>query len=139
MARRMRRARFNHCTFIGNLGADPELRETSNGTSVTNIRLASTNQWTDRQTGERQERTTWIPAVAWRSYAENIVKACRKGDLVLLHGSMQENIRKIDDRTITSLELVINDWQILDALSDADYFEADSTENKTVSLDEIPE
>lgn len=55
---------LNRCDFIGNLGADPEIRHTQAGDKVVSFRLAVSEKWKDRN-GERQERTTWVPVVIW--------------------------------------------------------------------------
>ena len=51
---------LNSCQFIGNLGADPETRTFSNGNKVCNLRLAVSESWKDKNTGERKEKTEWV-------------------------------------------------------------------------------
>ncbi len=81
-------ASVNKVILIGNLGADPELRYTSGGTAVTNFRVATNEQWTDKN-GERQERTEWHQIVVWGKQAENCGKYLRKGRSVYVEGRLQ--------------------------------------------------
>jgi len=79
----------NKAILVGNLGADPETRYTSNGTCVTNIRLATTEQWKDRQSGEQQERTEWHRVVLWGKLGEVAEQYLRKGAQVYIEGRIE--------------------------------------------------
>jgi single-strand DNA-binding protein len=79
---------LNKVMLIGNLGADPEIRNTPNGAQVANFRIACTENWTD-QSGQRQERTEWATIVAWRKQAEIAQKYLRKGSKVYVEGKLQ--------------------------------------------------
>jgi single-strand DNA-binding protein len=81
-------ASVNQVTLIGNLGADPELRYTNTGSAVANLRIATNEQWTDKN-GERQERTEWHQIVVWGKQAENVGKYLRKGRSVYIEGRLQ--------------------------------------------------
>src|SRR5262245_696094 len=81
-------ASVNKVILIGNLGADPELRYTNTGSAVANIRIATNEQWTDKN-GERQERTEWHQIVVWGKQAENCGKYLRKGRSVYIEGRLQ--------------------------------------------------
>jgi single-strand DNA-binding protein len=81
-------ASINKVILIGNLGADPELRYTNTGTAVGNFRIATNEQWTDKN-GERQERTEWHQIVVWGKQAENCGKYLRKGRSVYVEGRLQ--------------------------------------------------
>ena len=56
---------LNRCESIGNLGKDPEVKHLSNGDRVVNFSLAVSERWKDRNSGERKEKTTWVPVVIW--------------------------------------------------------------------------
>lgn len=88
----------NRVTIIGNLGADPEVRRMGSGDAVVNMRIACSDSWRDRQTGERKERTEWVSVVVFN---ENIAKVaeqyCRKGSKVYIEGSLQT--RKWQDQS----------------------------------------
>jgi single-strand DNA-binding protein len=82
-------AGLNKCTFIGNLGADPEARSLNNGGEVVNLRLAVSESWKDKD-GNRQERTEWVPVVIFNENIGRVAKTyCRKGSKVFVEGAMQ--------------------------------------------------
>lgn len=81
---------LNKVMLIGNLGADPEVRSFQNGGRVCNLRIATSEQWKDRNTGERQERTEWHTVAIFSeglvNVAENYLK---KGSKVFVEGQLQ--------------------------------------------------
>jgi single-strand DNA-binding protein len=81
---------LNKVMLIGNLGQDPEIRSFQNGGRVCNLRIATSEQWKDRNTGERQERTEWHTVAIFSdglvSVAENYLK---KGSKVFIEGQLQ--------------------------------------------------
>ena len=79
----------NKVILIGNLGRDPEVRRTQSGDAVTNFSVATSEQWNDRQTGERRERTEWHRVVIFGKQAEIAEKYLRKGRKVYLEGQLQ--------------------------------------------------
>jgi|JI102314A2RNA_FD_contig_41_3322183_length_902_multi_16_in_0_out_0_1 single-strand DNA-binding protein len=82
-------ASLNKAFLMGNLGADPEVRYTSGGGAVANFRIATTEVWNDRQSGEKQERTEWHRIVVWGKQAELCGEYLRKGRPVLIEGRIQ--------------------------------------------------
>ena len=80
----------NKVILIGNLGADPEIRSLTSGDRVANLRIATSETWRDRGSGERKEKTEWHRVVVFN---ENIVKVCeqylRKGAKVYIEGAIQ--------------------------------------------------
>lgn len=78
----------NKAIVVGNLGADPELRYTQNGTAVCNFRIATNEKWKDKQ-GQLQERTTWFKVTVWGSQGENCEKYLTKGRQVYVEGRIQ--------------------------------------------------
>lgn len=104
---------LNKVMLIGNLGADPELRFTQNGTAVANFRIACTRSYTNRD-GERTEATEWVTIVAWRGLAENVGQYLSKGRPVYVEGRLQT--RQWEDRDGNNrytTEVVANDIQFL--------------------------
>lgn len=87
---------LNQCNFIGNMGADPESRSMADGTAVTNFRIACTEKWKDKQSGESKEKTEWISCVAWRGLAEVVAKYGHKGMKCYVSGKM--TTRKWQDK-----------------------------------------
>jgi single-strand DNA-binding protein len=88
-------ASVNKVILIGNLGRDPEVRYTQNGTAVANFTLATNEVWNDKS-GERQERTEWHRIVVWGKQAEIAREHLSKGKQVYIEGSIQT--RQWDDR-----------------------------------------
>jgi single-strand DNA-binding protein len=78
---------YQKVIIAGNLGGDPELRYTPQGTPVTNFSVATNESWTD-QSGQQQERTTWFRVTAWRRLAETCSQYLTKGRQVLVEGRM---------------------------------------------------
>ena len=81
---------LNKVMLIGNLGADPEVRSFQNGGRVCNLRIATSEQWKDKNTGERQERTEWHSVAI---FSDGLINVCenylRKGSKVFIEGQLQ--------------------------------------------------
>ena len=105
---------INKVILIGNLGADPETRAMPSGTTVANLRVASSESWRDKQTGEQQERTEWHRVALFGRLAEVAGEYLRKGSQVYIEGSLRT--RKWQDKQGNerySTEIVGNDLQML--------------------------
>jgi single-strand DNA-binding protein len=83
---------MNKAILVGNLGADPEVRSTSNGSRVATLSIATSRQWKN-QAGERQEKTEWHRVVLWNTKFSNLAdiaeRFCKKGDKVYVEGSIE--------------------------------------------------
>ena len=104
----------NKVILIGNLGADPETRAMPSGASVANLRIATTENWKDRTSGENQERTEWHRVVMFGKLAEIASEYLRKGSQVYIEGSLRT--RKWQDKQGNerySTEIVGNEMQML--------------------------
>jgi single-strand DNA-binding protein len=104
----------NKVIIIGNLGADPESRAMPSGASVANLRIATTESWRDKQSGEQQERTEWHRVALFGRLAEVASEYLRKGSQVYIEGSLRT--RKWQDKQGNerySTEIVANDMQML--------------------------
>jgi len=86
---------MNRCFFLGNLGADPELRFTQGGQAVLNMRMACTESYLDRDK-VRKERTEWVSVVCWGKRAEALAKILSKGSSLFVEGSLRTS--SYDDR-----------------------------------------
>jgi len=81
---------LNKVMLIGNLGADPEIRSFQNGGRVANLRIATSETWKDRNTGERQERTEWHTVAIFSEGLVNVVENyLKKGSKVFVEGQLQ--------------------------------------------------
>ena len=78
---------YQKVIIVGNLGQDPELRYTPQGTPVANFSVATNERWTDQQS-QQQERTTWFRVTAWRRLAETCAQYLTKGRQVLVEGRL---------------------------------------------------
>ena len=106
----------NKVILVGNLGADPETRYTASGSAVTNIRLATTDSWRDKQSGEMQERTEWHRVVFFSRLAEIAAEYLRKGSQCYIEGRIQtRKWQGQDGQDRYSTEIVANDMQMLGA------------------------
>lgn len=88
----------NKAILVGNVGADPEIRRLQNGTAIANLRIATSEQWRDKNTGERKERTEWHSVVV---FTEGLVKVVeqyvKKGAKLYIEGQLQT--RKWQDQS----------------------------------------
>src|SRR5690554_4998360 len=89
---------INKVIIVGNLGADPEVRTFSNGGKVCNLRIATSESWKDRNTGERKEKTEWHSVAIFSEGLANVAeKYLRKGSKVYIEGKLQT--RKWQDQS----------------------------------------
>lgn len=106
-------AGVNKVILVGNLGSDPELRETSSGTSVCEFRLATNESWKGKD-GQTQDRTEWHRVIVWGKLGENCHKYLAKGRQVYLEGRVQT--RSWEDKEGNkryTTEIVARDVQFL--------------------------
>ena len=104
----------NKVILVGNLGADPETRYTASGAAITNIRIATSESWRDKQTGENQERTEWHRVVFFSRLAEIAGEYLRKGSQVYIEGSLRtRKWQGQDGQDRYTTEVVANEMQML--------------------------
>ena len=105
---------INKVILVGNLGQDPQTRAMPSGKTVVNLRIATTDQWRDKQTGENKENTEWHTVVMFDRLAEVAAEYLRKGSQVYIEGKLRT--RKWQDKEGNdrySTEVVANDMQML--------------------------
>jgi single-strand DNA-binding protein len=105
---------INKVILVGNLGADPETRAMPSGSSVTNLRIATSESWKDKQSGEQQERTEWHRVAIFGKLAEIAGEYLKKGSQVYVEGSLRT--RKWQDKQGVerySTEIVATEMQML--------------------------
>ena len=105
---------INKVILIGNLGNDPDTRYTASGAAVTNISLATTDSWKDKESGEQQDRTEWHRIVFFNRLAEIVSEYLKKGSQVYIEGRLQT--RKWQDKEGKdryTTEIVANEMQML--------------------------
>jgi len=105
---------LNKVTLIGNLGADPEVRYMPTGGAVTNISLATTRRWKDKQSGERRDATEWHRIVFFNRLAEVAGEYLRKGSQVYVEGRLQtRKWQGQDGQDRYTTEIVASEMQML--------------------------
>ncbi len=107
-------AGVNKVILIGNLGRDPELRYTPSGVPVATFTVATTEEWRDKNTGEKQEHTEWHRIVAWRRLGEICGEYLHKGSKVYIEGKLRTRAwEDRDGNTRYTTEIVAQTLQIL--------------------------
>ena len=104
----------NKVILVGNLGRDPEVRYTAGGAAVANLRIATSEQWRDKQTGEKKENTEWHSVVLFGKLGEIAGEYLKKGRTVYIEGRLQT--RKWQDKDGNdryTTEIVASDMQML--------------------------
>ena len=110
----------NKVILVGNCGQDPEMKHLPSGGAVTNISIATSETWKDKQTGAQQERTEWHRVVFFNRLAEIVGEYVRKGSKIYVEGRLQT--RKWQDQNGNdryTTEIVANEMQMLDSRADA--------------------
>lgn len=121
---------INKVMIMGNLGVDPEVRYMPSGSAVTNIRVATTEVWKDRQSGERQERTEWHRIVLFNRLGEIAAQYLRKGSRVFVEGSLKTNKwQDANGQDRYTTEIVAASMQLMDAKGEGTGFDAGHSEN----------
>lgn len=107
---------INKVILIGNLGKDPETRYLPSGGAVTNITVATSETWKDKQSGQQQERTEWHRVVFFNRLAEIAAEYLRKGSKVYLEGSLRtRKWQGQDGQDRYTTEIVASEMQMLDS------------------------
>lgn len=105
---------INKVILVGNLGADPEVRYTTSGTAIASLSIATSESWTDKQSGEKQERTEWHRVKMFGRLAEISGEYLKKGRQVYIEGSLRTD--KYTDKAGVekySTDIIANEMQML--------------------------
>ena len=133
----MARKGINKVIVLGNLGQDPETRYMPNGNAVTNVSIATSESWKDKQSGQNQEKTEWHRVVFFNRLAEIAGEYLRKGSKVYVEGALRT--RKWQDQSGNdrySTEIVASEMQMLDSRSSDGGQQASGS---TDGYDQMPE
>ncbi|MBT7437282.1 MAG: single-stranded DNA-binding protein [Cellvibrionales bacterium] len=114
---------INKVILVGNLGKDPEGKFMPNGNAVTNIAIATSESWKDKQTGQQQERTEWHRVVFFNRLAEIATEYLKKGSKVYIEGSLRTRKWQAQDgQDRYTTEIVASEMQMLDSrVGSSDY------------------
>ena len=105
---------INKVILVGNLGAEPETRYMPSGGAVTNIRLATSDTWRDKQSGEQRERTEWHRVVFFNRLAEIATEYLHKGSQIYIEGRLQtRKWQGQDGQDRYTTEVIANEMQML--------------------------
>lgn len=104
----------NKVILIGNLGKDPEVKYFPNGDAFCNTTVATSESWTDKQSGEKKERTEWHNVVFTKKLAEIVGQYLKKGSKVYVEGSLRTRKWEKDGVERYTTEIVVQDMQMLD-------------------------
>tara|TARA_R110000824_G_scaffold281470_1_gene469774 strand:+ start:6247 stop:6729 length:483 start_codon:yes stop_codon:yes gene_type:complete len=105
---------INKVILVGNVGQDPETRYMPNGNAVTNISLATSETWKDKNTGEQQERTEWHRITFYQRLAEIVAEYVRKGSKLYVEGRLQTRSWEQDGVKRYATDIIANEMQMLD-------------------------
>ncbi len=117
-------AGINKVIIIGNLGRDPEIRYSQQGTAVVNFSVATSDTWLDKNTGQRQERTEWHRIVVFGKQAENCEKYLSKGRQVYVEGKLSTSSYEKDGQTHYATDIIANTVQFLGNKQDGGGYQA---------------
>ncbi|MCD4722530.1 MAG: single-stranded DNA-binding protein [Desulfobacula sp.] len=112
-------ASLNKVMLIGRLGRDPEIRYSQQGLAVVNFSIATSEYWTDKNTGDRQEKTEWHNIVVFGRQAETCEKYLSKGREVYIEGKLQTTSYEKDGQTHYPTKIVVTNFQFLGGKQDA--------------------
>lgn len=105
---------INKVILVGNLGRDPETRYMPSGGAVTNVSIATSKSWKDRDSGEQKERTEWHRIVFFNRLAEIAGEYLKKGSKVYIEGELRTRDWERDGQKHYTTEVVANEMQMLD-------------------------
>jgi len=111
-------AGLNKVMLIGNLGRDPEIRYSQQGLAVVNFSIATSESWTDKNSGQKQEKTEWHRIVVFGKQAEICEKYLSKGSSIYIEGRLQTRSWEKDGQTHYTTEIVASNFQFLGGRSD---------------------
>lgn len=104
----------NKCIFIGRLGRDPEIKTFGDGGKIANFSLATSKTWKDKQTGEKKEKTTWVPIVARGGLATVVESYVSKGSQLFIEGEFTvRDYTNKDGQKVYVTEIVASELKML--------------------------
>lgn len=126
----------NKVILVGNLGQDPEFRMMPSGSGVTNVSLATSKQWQDRDSGQNKERTEWHRVVFFNRLAEVAGEYLKKGSKVYIEGELRTRDWEKDGQKHYTTEIVANEMQMLDSRGESSRNDAPSQADYSAKPDD---
>ena len=124
--------------LIGRLGRDPELRYTQSGQPVTNLSVATSRRWTDRESGEPREETTWFRVTVWGKQAETCNEYLSKGSQVLVEGDRIQPSPYLNKEGEPAASLEMTAWTVRFLSGRGAQASGDAPEEPPEGVDDIP-
>ena len=109
---------INKVILVGNLGRDPETRYMPSGNAVTNVSVATSKSWKDRDSGEQKDRTEWHRVVFFNRLAEIASEYLKRGSKVYIEGELRTREWEREGQKHYTTEVVANEMQMLDSRGD---------------------
>jgi single-strand DNA-binding protein len=119
----------NTVLILGNLGADPEQKSLPNGTAVTNFRIATSESWKDKTSGEQKEKTEWHSIATFGKLAEICGQYLHKGSKVYIEGSLRTREWEKEGQKHFSTEIVASEMQLLDSKPEGNGYEREQKQS----------
>jgi single-strand DNA-binding protein len=129
---------INKVILLGNLGQDPEVRHMPSGGAVTNISIATSESWKDKETGQQQDRTEWHRVVFFNRLAEIAGQYLKKGSKVYIEGSLRTRAWDKDGEKRYTTEIVANEMQMLDSKGEVRNATSNNAQQMPEFNDDIP-
>lgn len=111
----MSRSGINKVIVVGNVGQEPDVKQTTNGSTIVNLSIATSESWKDKNTGDQQERTEWHRVVFFNRLAEIVEQYVKKGSKVYIEGSLRTRKWQKDGQDRYTTEIVASEMQMLDS------------------------
>jgi single-strand DNA-binding protein len=108
----------NRVIILGNVGKDPETKYLPSGGAVTNLSIATSESWKDKQTGQKQERTEWHRVVFFNKLAEIVAQYVKKGSKLYVEGQLRTQSWEQDGVKRYTTEVIASEMQMLDSRQD---------------------
>lgn len=130
---------LNRVMLIGNVGKDPELKTTPTGKSTLELRIATSESWTDKNSGEKTTKTEWHSVVFWGKGAEIIKQFVTKGQKLYVEGKLQTREWEKDGKKNYKTEIVCSDFQFLSPKGGGgEYHPSDNSPTPPATDDDLP-
>jgi single-strand DNA-binding protein len=135
---------YQQTMIVGNVGRDPEMRYTSSGVPVCSFSVAVNKSWTDKNSNEKRDKTTWFRVTAWRQLGETCSQYVRKGMRILIVGEIEASAYLAQDgEARANLELTARDVKFLSSRDESgggsgSYGTDDSYQEYIDEVDDIP-
>ena len=134
---------INKVILIGHLGKDPEMRQASSGDAIANFSIATSEEWKDKETGEKKQKTEWHRIVAFKRLGEICGEYLSKGSQVYVEGRLQTRSWEKEGVTKYTTEIIASSVQFLGGKGSADSSgdsksQPDAQKPKSDAMDDIP-